>query len=105
MTPERRNKGARGTATARQRLATIEELLEAVFSARSMPFSLRSVPRLHREDQRDKPVSSAVESLQCAVSRSSEVGVRWSPACEDVCPEAEERPPLEAVTIYRDSIA
>jgi hypothetical protein len=27
---------------------------------------------------------------------SSEVGLRWSPACQDVSPEAEERPPLEA---------
>jgi hypothetical protein len=32
----------------------------------------------------------------------SEVGVRFSPACKDVTPEAEERPPLEAVTEQRD---
>jgi hypothetical protein len=31
-----------------------------------------------------------------------EVGVRWSPACEDVSPEAEERPLLEAVTKQRN---
>jgi hypothetical protein len=31
-----------------------------------------------------------------------EFGVRWSPACEDVSPEAEERPPFEAVTKQRD---
>jgi hypothetical protein len=29
-------------------------------------------------------------------------GVRWSQAYEDVSPEAEERPPLEAVTEQRD---
>jgi hypothetical protein len=28
--------------------------------------------------------------------------VRWPPACEDVRPEAEERPPLEAATKQRD---
>jgi hypothetical protein len=33
---------------------------------------------------------------------SSEVGVRWSPASKDVSPEAEERPPMEAVTEQRD---
>jgi hypothetical protein len=33
---------------------------------------------------------------------SIEVGVRWSPGCKDVSPEAEERPPLEAVTEQRD---
>jgi hypothetical protein len=31
-----------------------------------------------------------------------EDGVRWPPACEDVRPEAEERPPLEAATKQRD---
>jgi hypothetical protein len=34
--------------------------------------------------------------------RSSEVGVRWSPAWKDVSPEADEHPPLEAVTEQRD---
>jgi hypothetical protein len=36
----------------------------------------------------------------CVQSQQSEyeVGVRWSQACEDVSSEAEERPPLEAVT-------
>jgi hypothetical protein len=28
-------------------------------------------------------------------SQQSAVGLRWSPACEDVSPEAEERPPSE----------
>jgi hypothetical protein len=33
---------------------------------------------------------------------SSEVGVRLSPVCKDVSPEAEEHPPLETVTEQRD---
>jgi hypothetical protein len=37
-----------------------------------------------------------------SLSQQSEVDVRWSPACEDVNPETEERPPLEAVTKHRD---
>jgi hypothetical protein len=32
----------------------------------------------------------------------SEFGVRWSPVCKNVSPEAEELPPLEAVTEQRD---
>jgi hypothetical protein len=31
-----------------------------------------------------------------------EVGVRWSRACEDVSPEAEERPQLEIASKQRD---
>jgi hypothetical protein len=31
-----------------------------------------------------------------------EVGVRWSPPCKGVIPEAEERPALEAATKQRD---
>jgi hypothetical protein len=31
-----------------------------------------------------------------------EVGVRWSAACKNVSSDAEERPPLEAVTKQRD---
>jgi hypothetical protein len=43
----------------------------------------------------DKP---RVWSLQ----REYKVGVRWSPDCKDVSPEAEERPTLKAVTKQRD---
>jgi hypothetical protein len=50
------------------------------------------------------------ESLEAAVGEfspganqlKSAVGVRWSPVCEGVSPEAEERQPLEAVTEQRD---
>jgi hypothetical protein len=59
----------------------MEEMLEVVFP-------VRSVPRLYR-----KAVCSESEY---------EVGMRWSPACEDVSPEAEERPPLEAYTKQLD---
>jgi hypothetical protein len=41
---------------------------------------------------RDNPESALV---------SSKVGVRWSPAYKDVSREAEERPPLEALTEQR----
>jgi hypothetical protein len=58
MRAENRNNGTRNSAIARQRHGkhffaatneheTIEELFEAVFS-------VLSVPRLHREDQREK---------------------------------------------------
>jgi hypothetical protein len=47
----------------------IEELLEVVFS-------VRSVPRLYNE----------------------EVGVKWLSACKDIIPEAEECPLLEDIT-------
>jgi hypothetical protein len=42
--------------------------------------------------------TSPVESLQ----REYEVGVRWSPACENVSLETEESPPLEVVTKQHD---
>jgi hypothetical protein len=35
--------------------------------------------------------------------RDYEVGVRWSTPCEDLSPEAEERPLLEAVTKQHDT--
>jgi hypothetical protein len=64
-----------------------------------------SVPRLHKESALSWPVqfSSAQEltaegSTSCSQQSQNEVGVRWSPACQEVSPEAEERPLLEAVT-------
>jgi hypothetical protein len=93
--------------------ATIAEVLEAVFS-------VRAVPRLCNQDQLPLLVSCDPvkgDSLEAAVgefspgltaegstscSLQSGVSVRWSPACEDVSPEAGKRPPLEAVTEQRD---
>jgi hypothetical protein len=59
------------------------------------------------EFSRQTMVSSARElTAERSTSRSQqseyEVGVRWSQASEDVGPEAEEHPPLEAVTRQRD---
>jgi hypothetical protein len=54
---------------------------------------MRSVPRLYRK---------AIWTYRVSLQREYEVDVRLSPACEDVSPEAEERPPLEAVTEQRD---
>jgi hypothetical protein len=56
----------------------MEELLEAVFS-----------------------VEKFSRSAVCSES-DYKAGVRWSPACEDVSPGAEERPLLEAVTKQGD---
>jgi hypothetical protein len=55
--------------------------VEAVFSVRSVPRSSYHYKRVLRRQLEDY-----------------EVGVRWPPACEDVSPEAEERPLLEDVT-------
>jgi hypothetical protein len=63
---------------------TIEELLEAIFS-------VRSVPRLYKE--------SAL-SMQSILR--VQPGSYQAPASKDVSPEAEERPPLQAVTEQRD---
>jgi hypothetical protein len=65
--------------------ATIEELLEAVFS-------VQSLPRLYNEIQ--LLYESKVWSRQLVSSN----GVRQLPACKDRSPEAEEHPPLEALT-------
>jgi hypothetical protein len=46
----------------------------------------------------DQSALISVESLR----REFDVGVGWSPARKDASPEAEERPPLEAVTEQRD---
>jgi hypothetical protein len=69
-------------------LATTEELLEAVFS-------VRSVPRLYKEDQLSLQVSRRTQLEE------EEVGVRRPPACEDVSPEAEGFPLLEDVAQQR----
>jgi hypothetical protein len=63
----------------------MEELLETLFS-------IRSVPKLRVYM---KPSQSAVRV------RDNE-GVRWSPACKDVSPEAEERLPFEVVAEQRN---
>jgi hypothetical protein len=70
-------------------VAVMDELLEAMFSTRSMP-------RLY------KGVSFSVCRVRSRRLGCSEVGVRWPPACTDVSSEAEERPPLEALTEQRD---
>jgi hypothetical protein len=57
------------------------ELLEAVFSVRSVPRSSYHYERVLRRQLQEY-----------------EVGVRWPSACEDVIPEVEEIPLLEAVT-------
>jgi hypothetical protein len=59
--------------------ATREELLEAVFS-------VRSVSRLYNEGKL---------SLR---ETAEEVGVKWPPVCEDVSLGAEDRPLLEDIT-------
>jgi hypothetical protein len=58
----------------------MEEPLEEVFSVGSMP-------KLHKKSV-----------WRCEYA----FGLRWEPPCMDVSPEAEERPPLEAVTKQRD---
>jgi hypothetical protein len=70
-------------------VTTIEELLEAVFLCSPCQYFLKE-SALHLD---------VVWSLQLV---SSEVAVRWSPACKDMSSEAEERPSLEAVTEQRD---
>jgi hypothetical protein len=63
-------------------------MLEAVFS-------VRSVQRIDKEGQLP---------LRRVLKRQLEVlkfAVRWPPGCEDVSPEAEERPLLEDVTKQR----
>jgi hypothetical protein len=49
-----------------------------------------SVPRLHNEDQ--LPLGGRLETTE------EDFGVRWPPVYEDMSPEAEERPLLEAAT-------
>jgi hypothetical protein len=83
---------------ARDAHPTIEELLEAVFS-------VRSVPRLHNEEQ-----LRLQESLETAVRRvgdwcemvtsnwSNELVVRESPGSKDVNTDAQEATALKAVT-------
>jgi hypothetical protein len=58
--------------------ATMEELLEAVFS-------VRSVPSLYDKEQ--LRLRGNFE-----MTEKCEVGVRWPSACEDISPGAEERP-------------
>jgi hypothetical protein len=45
---------------------------------------------------------AAEGNTECSQWSEYEVGVRRSPPCEDVIPESEERPPLEAATKRRD---
>jgi hypothetical protein len=45
---------------------------------------------------------AAEGSIDWSQRSEYEVGVRWSPACKDVSPEAEEHSPLEAVTKQND---
>jgi hypothetical protein len=45
---------------------------------------------------------TAEESTGLSQRSEYEVDVRWSPPYEDVSPEAQERPSLEAVTKQRD---
>jgi hypothetical protein len=71
-------------------VATTEELLEAVYS-------VRSVPRLYK-GVRFQPGTDWSETVRSLRLVSSEVGVRRSPACKDVSPEVEERPLPRNVT-------
>jgi hypothetical protein len=67
--------------------------------------SVWSVPRSYKKSALSLQFSSARElTAEGSISWSQqlEVSVRWSQACEDVSPEADERPPLEAVTEQRD---
>jgi hypothetical protein len=78
----------------------MEELLVTVFS-------VLSVSELYNESALSRQLSSARElaaegSTSWSHQSKYEVGVRWSQAYEDVSPEAEELPPLEAVTEQRD---
>jgi hypothetical protein len=59
-------------------MKTMEELLEAVFSVRPMP-------KLYDKDQ-------------LPLQESPWTAVEWPPACEDVSPDADDRPLLEHVT-------
>jgi hypothetical protein len=72
--------------------ATTQELLEAVFS-------VRSVPRLYNEDQ--LPLQVSRKRVLRRQLGKYEFGARWPPACEDVSPGAEERPLSEDVTKQR----
>jgi hypothetical protein len=72
------------------------ELLEAVFS-------VRSVPKLYYEDQmpwRRQFVNSA-RKVTAEGIQQLDVGVRWSSACEDVSSEGEEHPPLGSAAKQR----
>jgi hypothetical protein len=63
--------------------AKTEEVLEAVLP-------VRSVPWLYNEGQLPLPLSPSavqVKNPETAVRRL-EVGVRWSPACEDLSPKS-----------------
>jgi hypothetical protein len=73
--------------------AKIAKLLVSVFSMWSAPFSVRSVRGLY---------ANAGWTSLVSLQRECEVGVGGSPACKDVSPEPEERPPLEAVIGQRD---
>jgi hypothetical protein len=57
-------------------------------------FSVRPVSRLYKEGQ--LPLAE-IESWDGS-QKSRRLDVRWPPACEDVTPEADDRPLLEAAT-------
>jgi hypothetical protein len=73
--------------------ATIEELLEALFSP-------RSVPRLYITR-----TSCHYRRVLIRPSRLCEVDVRWPPAFEDMNPEEEEHPPSSAVKTVTENIS
>jgi hypothetical protein len=75
-------------------VARTEEMLEAVFSVRSVPMLYKGVSFASAS----RKVTLTLYTVRNRRLVSSEVGVRQSPACEDVSSEVEERPPLEAVT-------
>jgi hypothetical protein len=83
-----------GTAVARE---LHDKHISAVTSTHATVEKPRKLCLLYGpyRDRLDKPSYSEICS-------ESEVGVRWFPTCEDVSPEAEGRPPLEAVTEQRD---
>jgi hypothetical protein len=76
-------------------------------------FSVWSVPRLYNEEEPPLRVILETAVGECTAreltaegctswSHAAEVGVRWSQALEGVSPEAEARPPLEAVNEQHD---
>jgi hypothetical protein len=65
-----------------------------------MPYQHISSKAVDKQSVNVATVSSDGKPSQSAVC--SEVAVIRSPACKDVSPDAEEHPPLEAVTQQRD---